>query len=307
MARLAVIIVSWNTKELTRSCLRSLYEDIKNLDNEVRVVDNNSADGSVEMIKAEFPQVKLIENKENVGFARANNQALKEANADYYLLLNSDTVIPKGAIHGLYNYLDDNIDVDAVGPRLTDGQNIQHSFTKLPSLFGEIKYCLAYHFFPFGKLFRGLFFRSENYLKSLDKPLKVEVLSAACLLLRKDVIENVGYLSEDYFLFSEENDYFNRLKRAGKKSVYIPNIEVIHLIGKSREKRIKIDSEINFLRSRLLYFRKFHPGSLFIFKMIYYIFFGWSYVLSLFSKLIKGDDEYKVLYGSLLRTLGGKD
>ncbi len=307
MARLAVIIISWNTKELTRNCLHSLYEDIKDLDNEVWVVDNDSTDGSVEMIKNEFPQVKLIENNENVGFARANNQALKKAGADYYLLLNSDTVIPKDAILGLYRYLEENQDIDAVGPRLTDGKNIQHSFTKLPSIFGEMKYCLVYHFFPFGKLFRGWFFKSEEYLKLLDKPLDVELLSAACLLLRRDVIEKVGYLSEDYFLFSEENDYFNRMKRAGKKSVYLPNIEVIHLIGKSREKRIKIDSENNFLRSRLLYFRKFHPGSLFVFRMIYYLFFGWSYIFGLLSKLIKGNDEYKILYGALLRTLGGKE
>jgi GT2 family glycosyltransferase len=127
------------------------------------------------------------------------------------------------------------------------------------------------------------------------------------LLLRRDVIEKVGYLSEDYFLFSEENDYFTRLKQAGKKSVYLPTIELIHLIGKSREKRIKIDSEKNFLRSRLLYFRKFHPGSLFFFKLIYYLFFGWSYIFGLLSKLIKGNDEYKILYGTLLRTLGGKE
>jgi len=306
MPRLAVIIVSWNTEQLTYDCLQSLYTDIKNLDHEVWVVDNNSSDDSVAMIKSKFPQVKLIENEDNVGFARANNQALKKVEADYYLLLNSDTVVPEGALTGMVQYLEDNKTVDSVGPKLTNRKKVQHSFTKLPSLGGELKYCLVYHFFPFGRFFKALFFKPDEYFERLDRPLQVEVLSAACLLFRKEVIEKIGYLAEDYFLFSEENDFFTRMKQAGLKSVYLPTIEVIHLIGASREKRIKIDSEKNFIRSRMLYFSKFYPGGLNIFKMIYYIFFGWSYVLSSISRLLNGNDEYVVLYSTLLRTLGGK-
>ncbi len=307
MPRLAVVIVSWNTADLTRNCLKSLYEDISTINNEVWVVDNNSSDGSVTMIQSEFPQVRLIENKENVGFARANNQALKKADADYYLLLNSDTVVPKGAITGLVKYLEDNNNIHTVGPRLTNGQKIQHSFTELPSFWGEVKYCLTYHFFPFGNLFRAMFYKSDDYLIALDKPIQVEVPSAACLLVRKKVFEKIGYLAEDYFLFSEENDFFNRMKKAGLNSVYIPNIEVTHLIGKSREKGVRINSETNFIRSRMLYFRKFHPGSLILFKIIYYKFFIWSYLFSLYSKWIKGNDEYTRLYSALLRTLGDRN
>ncbi len=303
MPKLIVVIVSWNTKELTHQCLKTLYNDISEINNEVWVVDNNSKDDSVAMIKNEFPEVRLIENKDNVGFARANNQALRKADGDFYLLLNSDTIIPEGSLSGMYKYMVENPDSAAVGPKLSNNNVIQHSFTPLPSLSGEIKYCLAYHFFPFGSIFRWLFFQQDEEIELLKRPLRVELLSAACLMIRKNVIEQVGLLSEDYFLFSEENDYFFRMKQAGLNSYYLPQIEITHLIGKSREKRLKIDSEINFLKSRLIFFQKFFPGSVGFIKTVYHFFFGWSYMVTLYSKYIKGDSQYNLLYSRLIKTL----
>jgi GT2 family glycosyltransferase len=266
-------------------------------------VDNNSDDDSTTMIQREFPDVHLIRNRENVGFARANNQALKEADGDYYLLLNSDTIIPKGAVTGMLNYMENHPEVAAVGPKMTNGRMIQHSFTPLPSIWGELKYCLTYHFFPFGSLFGSLFFKSDKTIENINQPIEVELLSAACLMIRKDVLEKVGLLSEEYFLFSEENDYFHRMKKAGYKSQYLPQLEITHLIGKSREKRLSIDSEINFLKSRLLYFRKFHPGSVRLLKIIYRLFFGWSRLLASLSKILKGEDKFAVLYSKLIKTV----
>jgi GT2 family glycosyltransferase len=303
MAGLIVVIVSWNTRELTRNCLRSLFDNLSGINNEVWVVDNCSSDGSAEMIRSEFPQIKLIENPENVGFARANNQALRQADGDYYLLLNSDTVVSKGSIMALCDYMDENPAVATVGPRLTDGHTIQRSAAPLPTLSGELKHCLVYHFYPFGRIFEKLFLDRYIDYESADRPIEVEVLSAACLLIRKKVIEEVGLLSEDYFLFSEENDYFTRMRRAGLKSYYLPGIEIIHLIGKSREKRLKIDSEVNFFRSRMLYFRKFHNRDMFLFKAVYYFFFGWSYVLATFSRIIFAKGEYSEMYNRLWHTL----
>ena len=246
MSKLIVAIISWNTRELTENCLRSLVDDIVGMDNEIWVVDNNSSDDSVEMIKGIFPTVKLIENKENVGFARANNQVLREAKGDYYLLLNSDTIVPPGSVKALWKYLDDNPHIAAIGPKLKNAEGaVERPLKPLPTLLGELRYCLVYHFDPFGEFFESRLRRIKDF------PLKVtraEVLSAACLIIRKEVLDKVGLLSEEYFLFSEENDFFYRMRELGFYGYHNPDIEIIHLIGKSRDKRSGIDSEKNFLK-----------------------------------------------------------
>ncbi|OQX92108.1 MAG: hypothetical protein B6D58_04575 [candidate division Zixibacteria bacterium 4484_95] len=310
MAKLVVIIVSWNTVDLTRDCLRSLYDDLKGIDNEVWVVDNHSSDDSVNMIKSEFPQVKLIENTENVGFAKANNQALREAMGDYYLLLNSDTIIPSGSIRAICDFMENNSQASAAGPKMRDADGVvQLPFRSLPSIGSEIRYCLVYHFFPLSRIFKAWFERKQVKLESLCKPIVVDVLSAACLIIRKDVIDKVGVLAEEYFLFSEENDYFYRMRKAGFKSYFLPDIEIIHLVGRSRRKRNIIDSEVNFVKSRKIYFKKFHRHKLFLFKAIYYFFFSWSCVMAKMSQLLKGkgDNDYFTLYRTLLKTIGQRE
>jgi GT2 family glycosyltransferase len=306
MAKLVVIIVSWNTRELTHNCLRSLFDDTCGMDIEVWVVDNNSSDDSVSMIKREFPQVKVIENKENAGFARANNQALRQANGEYYLLLNSDTVVPKGSIKALCEFMDSHPDAGAAAPNQRNDEGIIHSLPKrLPSITGELRECLLYHFFPINRILRSLLVRGSGNRKPEEGPARAEILSAACLIIRRNVIEKIGYLAEDYFLFSEENDYFNRMKRAGLTAYFLPHIEIIHLVGKSREKRGNIDSQVNFFRSRLKYFGKFYPNKIIVFKSIYFLFFGWSVMIASLLKGIRGrsEDEYYDTYRALIRVL----
>jgi GT2 family glycosyltransferase len=306
MSKLTVAIVSWNTRELTRDCLNSLIPEVAELEHEIWVVDNHSNDGSPEMIREEFPNVILVENDENIGFARANNQVLKEAHSEYCLLLNSDTIVPPDSIRTLCRFLDEHPEAAAVGPRLHNGQGVVEPPLKpLPTLTGEWRYCLAYHSGPFGSLFRRLLRRRQVDWRMIEKPTPSEVLSAACLLIRRQVIADVGLLAEDYFLFSEENDYFTRMRKAGYCGYYLPRVEMVHLLGMSRKKRGSLDSQANFLRSRLLYFRKFYPRRARLVKTIYYFFFAWSFAWSRFSRLVRGrhESEAVALYSRLMEVL----
>lgn len=308
MPDLEIVIINWNTLELTRDCLRSVFADIERsgLDGKVWVVDNNSSDGSLQMIRTDFPQVALIENKENVGFARANNQVLRHASAPLQLLLNSDTVVHEGALKRMVDLMDSRPEIAAVGPKLVypDG-HVQRSYTRLPSVLGELKYCMAYHFFPFNGLFHKLFGYANTGWDLGVTVHEVEVLSAACLMVRKSAFDKVGLLAEDYFLFSEENDLFCRMKRAGFRSAYLPTAVVTHVVGASRRKRGGIDSQLNFLRSRLIFFKRFHPGSIFTIRLIYALFLRWSLMMARLSALLKRnrESEFVALYRRLLEVL----
>lgn len=308
MAELEIVIISWNTLELTRTCLASVYQELAGtgIDARVWVIDNCSSDDSVAMIRTEFPHVALVTNQENVGFARANNQALRQATSPIQLLLNSDTVIHAGAISTLLQVLRTRQEIAAVGPRLVfpDG-GVQRSFTRLPSVLGELKYCAAYHFFPFNRVFYWLAGYGSQSWEQERADREVEVLSAACLMVRKKVFESVGVLAEDYFLFSEENDLFCRMKGAGYRSVYAPGAVVTHVVGASRRKRGGLDSHVNFLRSRMIFFQRFHKHSYPQVKMMYRFFLGWSFVTARLIGLLKGnlESEYVVLYRRLLAVL----
>ena len=158
-------------------------------------------------------------------------------------------------------------------------------------------------------MFSALFSLRRKDWNSISQPVEVQALSAACLLIRREVIDTIGVLAEDYFLFSEENDYFCRMRRAGFKSYYLPEAEVIHLVGQSRKKRAGFDSDVNFLRSRLIYFQKFHRRTLGVLRAVYRFFLGWSLGMARLSYAVKGrrDDYHIELYRHLRQTLGETD
>ena len=309
MDKLIVVIVSWNTLELTRQCLTTTYADLERwaIDNEVWVVDNASSDGSPAMIRDEFPQVRLIENTENVGFARANNQVLREAVGSHYLLLNTDTIVHEGAFKTMLDYMAAHPEATAVGPRLIYANGtIQKSFTRLPTLWGEFCYNLVFHFFPFGRLFKALFGWDRTDLAAITEPREAAVLSAACLMLRREALDKVGVLGEGYFLFSEENDYFIRMKREGLRSFYVPEARITHLVGASRKRSGEINSAANFLRSRIIFFRRFYPNKVWAVRAFYRCFLTYSLTMATVAYNLKGrrDDHYVRLYRELVRTLG---
>jgi len=304
MSKLIVALINWNTLELTENCLESLIPEIESLDHEIWIVDNASSDGSKEMIKERFPGVVLIENEDNVGFARANNQILAEAKGDYYLLLNTDTIVPSGSIRGLLEFMEKNPKAAAAGPKLRNAEGVvERPLKPLPTLAGELRYCLVNHFYPLGSLCRSLF--SSDKFRFPSKPARAEVLSAACLIIRKDVLDNVGRLSEEYFLFSEENDFFLRMAQKGYYGYFVPEIEMIHLIGASRKKRGSIDSEVNFLKSRKLFFRKFQGNDIYMFYAIYLPFLVWSLVLASAKRILGRKSDYPRMYRELLKALIG--
>ena len=248
---LSVVIVSWNTRELLRGCLESLLASTHLAEIEVFVVDNASTDASQEMVRGAFPQVHLLENSTNLGFARANNQAIRQCSGRYILLLNSDTLVRPGALDALVEFMDSHPSAGGCGARLLnpDG-SLQASCSPAPTLWGEFK-----------RMFHFPGVRSDGYYQMDDwdqsTPRQVDVLLGACLLLRRQVLDQVGMLDENYFIYSEEVDLCYRCRATGWELFWVPTGEVVHYGGQSTRQV----SEVMFIRlyeAKLIYFRKNH-------------------------------------------------
>jgi GT2 family glycosyltransferase len=211
-------------------------------------VDNGSTDGSGRVVKEKFPEVKVIENQENVGFAEANNQALRISKGKYLLLLNPDTQVKEKAIEGLVSFMETHPRAGISGAQLlnSDGSK-QNSIANFPSLATELlnKSFLRW-LFP--KKFPG---KERDY----PEPIEVDSVIGACMVVRRDALEQVGLLDEDYFIFLEETDWCYRMKRAGWKIYHIPQAQVFHFQGKSAE-TVKKRARVEFYRSRYHLFKK---------------------------------------------------
>jgi GT2 family glycosyltransferase len=250
---LSVIIVNWNTRDLLVRCLNSITEATQRMKTEVFVVDNGSSDGSGRSVKEMFSEAILIENETNLGFAGANNQALRRSKGNYLLLLNPDTQVKQGAIQKLISLMDAHPDVGITGVQLlnADGSK-QNSIANFPSLVTELlNKSLLRWLFP--KKFPG---KESSY----SGPVEVESVIGACMMVRRDAIKQVGLLDEDYFLFLEETDWCYRMKRKGWKIYHAPQAEVYHFQGKSAEKE-REKAKVEYYRSRYHFFKK-NRGSL---------------------------------------------
>ena len=245
---LSIIIVNWNTKDLLYQCLESVYQEIKQVHLEVFVVDNGSTDGSGEALQERFSSVHLIQNKRNLGFAKANNQALSQSEGKYVLLLNPDTQLKQGAIERILDFMEGHLEVGVAGPQLLnpDGSK-QNSIANFPSLATELlnKNLLRW-LCP--SRFPG---KEKDYLE----PIEVDSVIGACMMVRKHAIDQVGLLDEDYFLFLEETDWCFRMKKAGWKIFHLPFAEILHFQGKSAEPERK-RAKVEYYRSRYYFFRK---------------------------------------------------
>lgn len=234
--RLSIIIVSWNVVDLLRRCLESLRDDLQGIDaggieTEVFVVDNASADDSAAMVEREHSWVRLIANKKNLGFAVANNQALKESKGDYVLLLNPDTEIRPGAVSYLVDFLQSHPAAAVVAPQLlnSDG-SIQRSCRAFPTFAGMF-YELAglSKLFPHSPIFGNYKMLDFDHAheREVDQP------EGACLMMRRTVIEEVGPLDEGFFMLFEEVDWCYRIKKNGWQIWFSPGAQVIHHYGQS--------------------------------------------------------------------------
>ncbi|MEJ2746766.1 MAG: glycosyltransferase family 2 protein, partial [Anaerolineae bacterium] len=251
---LSIIIVSWNVRDLLQACLSSIAANRGELDLEVIVVDGASADGSPEMVRQQFPWVKLIACDENVGFPRGNNIGLREANGRFLLLLNPDTEIRGDALSIMVNYLAQHDDVGLLGPQLrnSDG-SIQSSRRRFPTLVTAVLESTWLEPVAPKRVLR------HYYAQDLadDQTSEVDWVTGACMLTRREIAAAVGGLDEAYFMYSEELDWCRRIKDAGWRIIYLPAAQVMHHVGKSSEQAVTA-RHINFQRAKLRYFRKYH-------------------------------------------------
>jgi N-acetylglucosaminyl-diphospho-decaprenol L-rhamnosyltransferase len=249
---LSIVIVNWNVRDLLRRCLDSI---ISNFQPEIIVVDSASSDDSVAMVEEEFPQVQLIANSENVGFTVGNNQGIAVSRGRYVLLLNPDTVVVGDALTMMVEYMDDHPPVGALGPQLLnpDG-SIQSSRRRFPTLATAfLESTILQQWFPRNRVAKHYYIAD----RSDDEVQEVDWVTGACLLARREAIEEVGLLDEGFFMYSEELDWCRRIKAQGWKVIYLPAARVIHYGAQSSE-QVKSFQHIQFQRSKIRYFRKHH-------------------------------------------------
>jgi hypothetical protein len=287
---LSVVIVNWNSGKFLSECLDFLYENNKSLNFEVFVVDNASSDSGLACLK-KFQKVKLIKNEKNLGFARANNQALKKAKGRYILLLNPDTVVLKDSLKGMISFLDKHKSVGVLGCKLLnpDGsvQPSCHAFLTIPHVFFEVSQ-LDY-LFPKNKFFIKLF-KPLNRLKLFtnystpDKPVKVDSVMGSCYMIRKEALKKTGLLDENFFLYHEEMELSYRVWQKGFKVMFYPYAYVIHR-GKHSTEQVPDLVYYERCRSILHFFRKHKNSQLAILRIAMFF----SLLINSFSLPFKKD------------------
>lgn len=255
MLDVSVIIVNWNTRDILHNCLQSIYDQNSYVKFEVIVIDNASTDSSAEMVKSDFPQVKLIENPVNRGFAAANNQGLVITKARYVLLLNSDTLILDNAITEMVSFADANLEAAVVGCRvLNQDRSLQPTCFMFPSILNMLlSTTYLYKLFP-GSRFFG---REKMTWWSRDNVREVDVVTGCFMLVRRKAIEHVGLMDEQFFMYGEETDWCYRFKQAGWKVLFAPVGEIIHFGGQSSRK-VRGEILIQLRLSILKFIHKHH-------------------------------------------------
>jgi len=255
MPDVSIIIVNWNTRQLLADCINDIKSYTHDLTYEIIVVDNASSDGSQEMVRATFPDVHLIANNENVGFARANNQAIRCSRGRYVLLLNSDAFVRDQTIAQTVAFMDAHPDAGMVGCKLryADGR-LQPSCTTFPTLFTELLIATQLErLFPKSRLFGA--YRMTYW--DFNDIREVDVIMGAYMLVRATAIEQLGMLDESYFMYSEEVDWCYRFKQNGWKVYFYPYVEAIHLWGGS-SKPVRVEMLIQLYLSRVAFFRRYY-------------------------------------------------
>lgn len=246
---LSIVIVSWNTAELLVKCLESVFARPSDYHIEVLVVDNASSDPTVQMVETQFPQVTLIKNQQNIGFAPANNQAIRQSRGRYVLLLNPDTEVKQGALDVLVQYLETHPEVGAAGPlTLNPDGTLQTSCYPRPTLSREF-----WRLFHLDKLYPYGSYRMSHW--SQNEAHQTDALLGACLLVRRQILDQIGLLDEDYFIYSEEIDLCYRIQQAGWTLYWVPQARIIHYGGQST-RQVASEMFLRLYEGKVLYFQK---------------------------------------------------
>jgi hypothetical protein len=274
---LSICILTYQAREFLRGCLNSIYDYPPDCEFEITVVDNGSTDGTQEMLKREYPQLDLIANPENMGFTAPMNQALQNSKGDFLLLLNPDTLIEPQAFNRLIDYMERHPNVGICGPKVlnTDGT------LQKPCRRGESRPLAVFSYFlglstlfPKSKLF-------GEYLMSYmdeDETHEVAGVSGSCMMVRRAVINQIGYLDERFFAYQEDADYCFRTRKAGWKIYYVPTARIIHFGGQGGSRVQPYRSIYHWHRSYWLYYQKNLAGE-------YFFLLNWFYYLAMLVKL----------------------
>ncbi len=292
---LSVSIASWNTKDYLRDCLTSLFFHTKKIKFEVIVVDNASKDGSAEMVKEEFPQVKLIVNKENLGFSGAHNISSRIAEGKYFLILNSDTFINENSFAKMVEFLEENSKVAACAPQmlnpdLTIQPNRFHLLTPFEA-FLSITNLYNYNW-------------DYKYLE-FDGNYDVEMLGGACIMIQHSVFTKIGGFDEKFLIYNEEHDLAIRIRKTGLRLHYFPLAKVCHHVGGSTKKKDSMEMMIQAYRSNMHYYKKnFSPPTFLILKTTYFFIFMAMFIRNFIYQFLFTNDrkDYIQKNRSILQT-----
>ncbi|MCK9202812.1 MAG: glycosyltransferase family 2 protein [Bacteroidales bacterium] len=239
--KLSIVIVNYNVKYFLEQCLHSVQNACHNLETEIFIVDNNSVDGSIKMVKEKFPDVHLIQNKDNKGFSAANNQAIRLSKGEYILLLNPDTIVEDDTLAKVVEFMDLHPDAGGLGVKMIDGKGkfLPESKRGLPTPLVSF-----FKVFGFSSLFPKSHLFGKYHLGYLDKDSihKVDVLAGAFMVVRKKVLDEIGLLDESFFMYGEDIDLSYRITQAGYKNYYFPGTRIIHYKGESTKK-----SSLNYI------------------------------------------------------------
>lgn len=259
MYDIGIVIVNYNVRHFLLQCLQSIHTSrLEGLQIDVWVVDNASVDGATHLIRKDFPRVNLIENTENIGFSKANNQAIRQMNARYVLLLNPDTILEEETLLKSFRYMESNPECGALGVRMIDGQGkfLPESKRAIPNVWNSFcKLTYLSRLFPRSRWFSGY---NLGYLPQ-NKTASIEVLCGAYMFIRKETLDKTGLLDERFFMYGEDIDLSYRILQAGYTVVYYPETSIIHFKGEST-KKATLTYVRTFYGAMSLYVNKHYTG-----------------------------------------------
>lgn len=284
--KLSVIIVNYNVKYFLEHCLHSVQKAVQNIEAEIIVVDNNSSDGSVEYLKERFAEVVFMENRENLGFGRANNRGLEQCSGDYILFLNPDTIVSEDSFQKCIDVFESDPSVGAIGVRMVDGSGVflKESKRAFPSPTNSL-----YKLFGLSSLFPRSAVFSEYHLGNLDEHAnhEVDVLSGAFMMVRKKVLDKTGGFDKTFFMYGEDIDLSYRIQKAGYKNYYLADTTIIHFKGESTNKG-SLNYVKMFYQAMAIFVKKHYGGAkrgLFVFLLQFGIWL--RALLSVFSGFVR--------------------
>ena len=284
---LSICILTLNARDFLRACLHSIQEHTT-LDHEIIVVDNGSSDGTSDMLQTEFPTVRLIQNQENLGYTYPNNQAMQLAKGRFIALLNPDTLVHSGAFEQLCAFLESHPDVGIVGPKVLNSDGTLQA----PCRRGDSRpWAVISYFTGLAKRFPDKAFFNGYLLTHLpeDQIHPVDGVSGSCMFIRREVVDQIGYLDERFFAYQEDADYCLRARQAGWQVYYNPEAQITHFGGQGGSRVQPYRSIWAWHKSYFLYYRKHFAGDyFFLFNWLYYVAMGVKLLMALLKNALSG-------------------